>query len=208
MLLRALLPAFAAAFAPALFRKAPLVAPLNLQIVRTESTDIMAIASTLEGPGIPYGPDGVAKGHFEDEVKSRENFGLFLNAVHECGLTDLLNGDEGGGRMTLFLPVDSVVEAYNGPLDEAFIKHHIVPEELSSRDIANESEVPTLQGEALSIRKLDRGRKLYVEGAVLGQAPWEQGAAWGRYPVDVECSNGVIHAIDNVLPPGEGVVYT
>lgn len=197
----------AAAFAPHRAAPAPLTA-LNLVVVRTESTDIMAIASTLEGPGIPWGPEGIAKGHFEDEVKAYENFGLFLNAVHANDLTDLLNGDEGGGRMTLFLPVDSAVAAYTGPLDEAFIKHHIVPEELSAKDVANEAEVMTLQGEALAVRKLDRGRKVYVDGAVLGQGPWEQGAAWGRYAVDVECSNGVIHAVDNVLPPGEGVVYT
>ena len=204
---------------------------VNLNIVRFD-TDIISIASGLQGPGIPWGSDGVAKGHLENEIRGYEGFGLFLKAVDEAGLTDLLR--DTSGPFTVFMPVDSAMENFKGEMTPDLLKYHVVNGAKEAKSIDGDLET-LLPGQSLSYRRM--ARKTFLDDAIIGQGP--SGAATGEvYPIDVlliavsfymneatdyfwmiharchctitaslrfaqvECSNGIIHTIDSILVPG------
>jgi hypothetical protein len=56
----------------------------------------------------------------------------------------------------------------------------------------------TLQGETIACRH--EFRKNYANDALIGQCDNHTGGS--KYPTDVRCENGIIHAIHCVLVPG------
>lgn len=159
--------------------------------------DIVTTAASLEGPVIFWGSDGVLKGYEESDIKGYDNFGKFVAAVEKAGLTDTLKG---AGPFTVLAPTDAAFDDFKGEVTADILKYHVIPGKVPLSSITGDQE--TVQGGKLTYGR--RFRKTFLDSAMVGIT--SSGASKGQvYPVDVECSNGLIHAIDCVLVPGEFV---
>lgn len=179
----AVVAASASAFAPVAF--APKASScLNANIVDT--------VSSLQGPGVVWGAEGVMLGHDENDHKGYDNFGSFIAAVNSAGLSDILKG---AGPFTVFAPTDSAMAAYKGAITPEFVKYHIAKGSHSSGSLG--ANLPTLNGKELTYGR--RFRKNFIDDAIIGQADNFGGGS--AYPTDITCDNGIVHAISVVLEP-------
>ena len=179
----AVVAASASAFAPVVAPKAS--SCLNANVVDT--------AASLQGPGVVWGAEGIAVGKEESDLKGYDSFGAFSAAIQAAGLAGELSGP---GPFTVFAPTDSAFAAYTGPLTAEVLKYHIVPSKIASGSI--NGPMQTLQGNSLSYER--KFRKTFVDDAIIGQISFGSTS----FPSDVECDNGVIHAIAVVLDPSYG----
>jgi uncharacterized surface protein with fasciclin (FAS1) repeats len=169
-----------------------------MQHQRTIRWSITAVALTalLAGP--------LTAGHHEESAKDivdtavgAGSFKTLVTAVQAAGLVDALKGE---GPLTVFAPTDEAfaklpegtVENLLKPenIDQltAILTYHVVPGKFMASDVTSMSGSDTLQGQRLSFEVKDG--KAFVNGAQVVQA-------------DVAASNGVIHAIDQVILPAE-----
>ena len=128
-----------------------------------------------------------------DTAVAAGNFQTLVSAVEEAGLVDTLKGE---GPFTVFAPTDEAFAKI--PQDQleslmanktqltAVLTYHVVAGKVMSTDLSDDMAVATVQGENVTIN-LDEG-SVMVNDANVVQA-------------DIECSNGVVHAIDTVLMP-------
>jgi len=128
-----------------------------------------------------------------DTAVAAGNFQTLVSAVEEAGLVDTLKGE---GPFTVFAPTDEAFAKI--PQDQleslmanktqltAVLTYHVVAGKVMSTDLTDDMAVATVQGENVTIN-LDEG-SVMVNDAKVVQA-------------DIECSNGVVHAIDTVLMP-------
>lgn len=128
-----------------------------------------------------------------DTAVAAGNFQTLVSAVEEAGLVDTLKGE---GPFTVFAPTDEAFAKI--PQDQlesllanktqltAVLTYHVVAGKVMSTDLTDDMAVATVQGENVTIN-LDEGGVM-VNDAKVVQA-------------DIECSNGVVHAIDTVLMP-------
>ncbi|KAJ1458248.1 hypothetical protein M885DRAFT_561991 [Pelagophyceae sp. CCMP2097] len=173
-----------AAFAPSSTQHARAPTQLSASIIDT--------LKTLQGPGIPWGSNN--DGHEENEIKGYDNFGKIVAAIDAAGLTATLSGP---GPYTLLAPVDSAVTDYKGSITAEVLKYHVLPGSVSTGSIGKDQ--PTVEGSSLTYKRF--ARKTFLDDSIIGQGP--SGAATGeKYPVDIQCDNGVIHAISIVNTPG------
>ena len=177
----------ASAFTPASFGARARTA-LNANIIDT--------ASTLTGPNVPWGSEGVLQGFEESDIKGTDDCKKFVQACQATGIAQVLSGP---GPFTVFVPVDSAfdgVDMSNTAALENILKYHIHQGQLAKGSIG--SDVQTMAGKALTYKRF--ARQTFMDDAVIGIVP--QGAATGEpYPCDIQCDNGVIHTIDRVLNP-------
>ena len=166
---------------------APVVAPKASSCLNANIVDTIA---NLQGPGVVWGAEGIAVGKEESELRYYDNFGSFIAAVKAAGLVDALSGP---GPFTVFAPTDSAFAAYKGPLTAEVLKYHVVPSKIASGSI--NGPMPTLQGNPLTYER--KFRKTFVDDAIIGQISFGSTS----FPSDVECDNGVVHAIAVVLDP-------
>jgi hypothetical protein len=150
--------------------------------------DILGTLSSLEGPGQVWGDMGIAEGFEENDLKGYENFGKFYDALNSLGVAAELSG---AGPFTVFAPTDPAIATYEtmrGPLTAEVLKMHIVPGKISS------SEVPTANLNSLAgpLNYRYAVRKHFVNDAIIGEKTF---GPYSDYPIDVECSNGVIHSV-------------
>jgi hypothetical protein len=155
--------------------------------------DIMQTLSTLEGPSICWGPEGTLQGYDELEVREYDNFRFFKSALEQNDLTKVLKST---GPFTLLAPVDSAFLTYDGEFSLELLKHHIIVGDVFSDEFTGDFE--TLNGDILHTRH--EFRKIYVDEALIGQLDNHTGGS--KYPTNVQCDNGIIHAINIVLIPG------
>merc|ERR1711935_97381 len=188
--------ASATAFAPANF---------GARVVRGAALDanVLDTASTLVGPDIFWGSDGVLEGHDENEIKGQDGFGKFVAACNAAGLGATLAGP---GPFTVFAPTDAAMDAAaavgRDTTSLAAMQYHVVNGAVSKGSISG--DLATLSGATLTYKRF--ARQTFLDDAVVGAVP--QGAATGSsYPVDIQCDNGVVHAIDQVLIPGYSKNY-
>merc|ERR1712154_669225 len=125
------------------------------------------------------GSDGVALGHDEADIKGYDNFDQLASALSSNGV------DLSGGEYTLLAPANS-----------AFDKHHVI-EGKKTMDALN-SDQKTLNGGTLTYYR--KFRKNWLDYAIIGLKS-EGPSKSSNWPSDVECDNGIIHAIDTVLVP-------
>merc|ERR1711924_584376 len=175
----------AAAFAPA---AAPEAA------TKLEAT-IPETLSTLEGPEIFWGSDGVLEGYDESDIKGYDNFDQLKAALDKEGV------DLSSGTYTLLAPSNSAIAKHvteaGTPIDAAVLKYHVIEGKVALDGLTTDQK--TLNGGTLtSYRKF---RKNWLDGAIIGLKS-EGPSKSSNWPADVECDNGVIHAIDTVLVPG------
>lgn len=144
---------------------------------------------TLQGPGQVWGADGIAVGKEESELRGYDNFGKFVSLLESTGVAAELAG---AGPFTIFAPTDPALESYEllrGPVDARVLKLHIVPGNIPSSAVPS-ADLTSLGGEKLTYRYAVR--KHFVNDAIIGEKTF---GPYPDYPVDVLCSNGVIHAV-------------
>ncbi|HHP7245217.1 MAG TPA: fasciclin domain-containing protein [Elainellaceae cyanobacterium] len=124
---------------------------------------------------------------------SDESFSTLAQAIEAAGLTETLSSE---GPFTVFAPTNEAFEALpEGTLDQLLmpenqdlltqiLTYHVVPAEVTSAEVTA-GDVETVAGPAINIT---------TDGAIMVNE------AMVVTP-DVQASNGVIHAIDQVLLP-------
>ncbi len=128
-----------------------------------------------------------------DTASSADNFKTLVKAVVAAGLVETLRGP---GPFTVFAPTDEAFErlpwgALDGLLNDIpkltqVLTYHVASGKLTASDVMGLVSTPTVQGQTLKL-SFD-GTTVKVGDASVVQA-------------DIDCDNGVIHAIDAVLMP-------
>ncbi len=128
-----------------------------------------------------------------DTAIANGNFTTLIAAVQAAGLEETLRGD---GPFTVFAPTDEAfaalpegtVEALLADIEAltAILTYHVVPMQVTSMDLSEDTPAATVNGEALTFDLSDGVR--INDTALVTLA-------------DVQTSNGVIHVIDAVLIP-------
>merc|ERR1712176_1578110 len=135
------------------------------------------------------GADGIAVGKEENDFKCSENFGKFHDLLQSTGVAAELAG---AGPFTIFAPTDTAIESYEkmfGPFDASVCKLHIVNGKVPTSQVSS-AALTTISGESLTHKRAVR--KDFVNDVVIGEKTFGQ---YNAFPVDVECSNGLIHGI-------------
>ena len=153
---------------------------------------LLALAASTTVAGAAF-----AMSHSKDIVENATeagNFTTLLAAAEAAGLVETLKGE---GPYTLFAPTDEAFEALpEGTVEElmedterltAILTYHVVPGKVMSGDLSDGMMADTVNGAQLEIGT-EGGST--VNGATVRT-------------LDIEASNGVIHAIDTVLMPPE-----
>jgi uncharacterized surface protein with fasciclin (FAS1) repeats len=127
-----------------------------------------------------------------DTAVANGNFNTLATALTAAGLIDTLKGE---GPFTVFAPTDAAfaklpketldaVLADNAKLT-SILTYHVVAGKVASDEVVNMTSAKTLQGQDVMI---DASNGVKINDATV-------------VATDVECTNGVIHAIDTVLMP-------
>jgi uncharacterized surface protein with fasciclin (FAS1) repeats len=120
------------------------------------------------------------------------NFKTLIKAVQEAGLVDTLSSD---GPFTIFAPTDDAFSKLpTGTIDNLLkdkekltniLTYHVVPDKVMANEVANLNYAKTVNGKEVQI---DTSKGVKIDQANVVKS-------------DIECTNGVIHIIDNVLLP-------
>jgi uncharacterized surface protein with fasciclin (FAS1) repeats len=151
--------------------------------------------ATTEAPSTAQSPLGATADETVAEViNGNESFSILEEAITEAGLEATLSQP---GPYTIFAPTDAAFEALptetlqalqrpeNRDKLQQILSYHVVPSAITSAEITP-GEVETVAGAPVNIAT-DAGQ-VKVEGATVTEP-------------DIQASNGVVHAIDQVLLP-------
>jgi uncharacterized surface protein with fasciclin (FAS1) repeats len=125
-----------------------------------------------------------------DTLTTDGSFKTLLSALNTAGLSEILKGP---GPLTLFAPNDEAFERVN--IDEitsdretlvSILTYHMIDEKLGAAEIAKAEQLMTSSGKSLTVRQ-EEGRQV-IDNA-------------GFVRTDIQCTNGIIHVIDNVFLP-------
>lgn len=157
----------------------------DAKVVKTDigcSNGVIHVVDTVLLPG-----DDVI-----DVARKAGSFKTLLKAIEAAGLTDALRS---GGPFTVFAPTDDAfAKLPEGALDglvkdpkklKSVLTYHVVPKDLTAKDVAGLTSAKTLQGGALRISTTDGVR---IDDSTVVNT-------------DIRTANGVIHVIDSVLIP-------
>ncbi|KYK21772.1 hypothetical protein AYK24_03175 [Thermoplasmatales archaeon SG8-52-4] len=118
------------------------------------------------------------------------SFKTFIRIIQKAGLTYNLSN---GGQYTIFAPNDAAFAKFPSEKIEnllndkdrllTVIKAHIIAKKVLSTSLMNLKKVKTINGKELII-STSKGLKINDVNIIKS---------------DIECSNGIIHTIDNVL---------
>ena len=125
-----------------------------------------------------------------DTIRKDASLGTLLASLEKAGLTETLKG---AGPYTLFAPNDeafarmNIGEALKDPknLSET-LTYHLVAGRYTAEAIGEMETLGTENGKSLTVA-LDEGETVVDNGKFV--------------TADIECSNGIIHIIDNVFQP-------
>lgn len=128
-----------------------------------------------------------------DILKTLEADGSFKTLLSVLGKADLADALREPGPLTLFAPNDDAfkrvsVEAITEDRDQvvSLINYHLVSGKLTAEEIAGNEHLVTESGKSLTV-SLEEGQQ------VIDNAKYVK--------TDIECSNGIVHVIDNVFLP-------
>ena len=157
---------------------------------------VLAFPGTLvaqEAQGYATTPAAESNGDIVETAIAAGSFTTLAKAIEAAGLTETLKGE---GPFTVFAPTDEAFARLpEGALDAllqdkakltAILTYHVVPQKVTSKEVAGLSKAQTVNGGELSIKAQDG--KVKVDQATVTQA-------------DIPASNGVIHVVDQVLMP-------
>lgn len=126
---------------------------------------------------------------------SAGKFNTLVAAVKAAGLVDALNGDT---KLTVFAPTDEafaklpkgkveeLLKPQNKALLQTILKYHVVAGEAKAASVVKLTNAQTLAGQVAPVTVNEKG-------AFIGKAK--------IVATDIECRNGVIHVIDQVIIP-------
>ncbi len=149
-----------------------------------------------EAPLVDEGVELGAQSDIVDTAVAAGNFKTLAAALEAAGLIETLKG---AGPFTVFAPSDDAfakqapgtVEEWLKPENKdklvAVLTYHVVPGKVMAADVQT-MKAATVSGKELDVVKTDAG--VTVDGANV-------------VTTDIECSNGVIHVVDQVLMPKE-----
>lgn len=170
---------------------------LGLGILATGCEEEEGNATASPGEGTPTVTEPV-EGDIVDVAIEDGRFETLVTALEAAGLVETLQGE---GPFTVFAPTDEAFDALPEGTVEALLEdvpalteilqYHVVPEELLVEDLSAMESVTTLLGEDVTIA-LENGNMTLNDEALVVIS-------------DVQTTNGVIHVIDAVLIPPEGV---
>lgn len=155
-------------------------------------------AALLALPAAVQAQDDAAERTIAEVVAEDPRFSLLAHSASQAGMLETLEGE---GPITLFAPTDAAWNAIGQERLEPYMRdparlvslleRHVVvgPVALTDRT-EREIEVETLAGETITV---DFGRE-----------PAEVGENARVVEADMQASNGVVHAIDDVLIDDEG----
>lgn len=133
-----------------------------------------------------------SKKNLIDTAKEKGYFSTLLKAAEILGLIEKYSND---GPYTIFAPVESAFEPIpESVIDESFkdhcyllgiINYCIVKGKYTTNDLKKLDSLETVSGKKL---KITANGGIKVDTAKIIEA-------------DIECSNGIIHAIDEILLP-------
>ena len=132
-----------------------------------------------------------------DTAAGTDNFKTFNNAIKAAGLVDTLKGE---GPFTVLAPTDeafaklpegtwdNLLKPENKEKLVAVLRYQIIPGKSLNADVLklDGQEVKTVEGNSAKVAVKDG--TVTIDGAKVVKS-------------DIECSNGVIHAIDTVIMP-------
>ena len=133
-------------------------------------------------------------------VETAIDAGSFDTLVAAVKAADLVKTLSSPGPFTVFAPTDEAFAKLPAGTIDALLKdkakltsiltYHVVSGKVMADDVKTLSSAVTVQGQELSIdaKRWHLHRNVKVNGANV-------------IKTDIECSNGVIHVIDNVLMP-------
>lgn len=135
--------------------------------------------------------DGNGPGNIVEVASSDDNFSDLVSALEDADLVTALEGD---GPFTVFAPTNNAfAELPNGFISDLsteelaeILSYHVIEAEVASTDLQAEQSVDGLDGGQLFITT--NGEVVVNDNATVVDA-------------DIEASNGIIHAIDQVLLP-------
>ncbi|MBE9182089.1 fasciclin domain-containing protein [Oculatella sp. LEGE 06141] len=178
-------------------------ASVTLAACETPDTTTTAPAGdapiTTESPatvGTSPAPATDASNNVVAVAQSDESFSTLAQAIEAAGLTETLSQD---GPYTVFAPTNEAFAALpEGVLDALLLpenqdvltqvlSYHVVPQEVTSDQITP-GEVATVEGESINVQVDQASGDVMVNEAMVVEP-------------DVVASNGVIHAIDQVILP-------
>ena len=120
------------------------------------------------------------------------NFKTLLKAVYEAGLADTLSRE---GPFTLFAPTDDAFSKISSrDLDKILqdkerlteiLTYHVIDNKVMSDEVSNSKNIKTVNGKEILI---NNSSGIKIDNAHIIKS-------------DIECLNGVIHVIDEVLIP-------
>lgn len=172
-------------------------------IVETEPTE--AMPTEAEAPTEPTTTEAetpttpsiaATSGTIVDIAAASESFQTLVAALTEAELAEVLQGE---GPFTVFAPTDEAFAALpEGTLDELLLPenrdtlvkiltYHVVPGAIMSDELAS-GEVATVEGNLVNVMVDPTQETVMVNDATVIQA-------------DIPATNGVIHAIDQVILP-------
>lgn len=152
-----------------------------------------ALAVLLASPAlVAASPSSAAKADIVDTAISAGSFKTLVAALNAAGLTETLKGK---GPFTVFAPTDEAFAKLPAGTVDALLKdipkltailtYHVVPGQVTAKDVMKLSSAKTVQGQSLT---LNTRNGVKVDGANVITA-------------DVIASNGIIHVIDSVVLP-------
>ena len=119
-----------------------------------------------------------------------ESMNSLVRAFNKAGLAEMLQGAE---PHTLFAPNNEAfirmdIEKELGDLKKlkSILTYHLVPGKFTAAEIKGMDMLETVEGRSLTIA-LDEGAVVVDNGKFIN--------------TDIECTNGIIHIIDNVFKP-------
>ena len=126
-----------------------------------------------------------------ETADNADNFTILSQAIQDAGLEGTLDGS---GPFTVFAPTDDAFNALPDGLLESLtsedlaqiLQFHVLSGAIASGDLQATQDVESLLGELLLV---ESGNGVVVNGSANVVAP------------DINASNGVVHAIDEVLLP-------
>lgn len=134
-----------------------------------------------------------SKSDIIDTAISAGSFSTLAAALTEADLVDALKGE---GPFTVFAPTDeafaklpkgtveSLLKPENREMLISILTYHVVPGNLDAKAVLSGSSVSTLNGQRAAIN---------AKNGTIGSASITK--------TDIECSNGTIHIIDEVIMP-------
>ncbi|HEY9786482.1 MAG TPA: fasciclin domain-containing protein, partial [Candidatus Obscuribacterales bacterium] len=168
---------------------------------------VVALAATMAFAGSVQSSEAaqtktqaMGVGRAKDIVSTAQSAGDFKTLVTALKKTGLDRTLKGKGPYTVFAPSDAAFAKMPRAQREELLndkkalpnilKYHVVPKKkYMASDLAERRALPTAEGEFLML--VNKDGITVVDGAIVTKP-------------DINCSNGVIHVIDDVVIPARG----